>query len=297
MTHKPVLLKEVIDCLRLEEGLVVLDATVNRAGHSKEIAKLIGSTGTLIGLDKDGEAINDAKRYLSRVPCKVILENQSYTELKDVLFKHGINEIDRALFDLGLSSNQIDESGRGFSFQKDEPLLMTFTDEPKKSEITAKDVVNSWKEETLAQIFWGFGNEKYARRIAKKIAEVREKKKINSTFELVGIIKSALPANYKRGKIHFATKVFQALRIAVNDELNTAKTGLEEAFNFLTKGGELLVISFHESEDRIVKHFMKDKENAGVGVRIYKKPITPSEFELSKNPRSRSAKLRLIKKL
>jgi 16S rRNA (cytosine1402-N4)-methyltransferase len=177
---------------------------------------------------------------------------------------------------------------------KDEPLLMTMKENPQSEDLTARDVVNDWSEKNLADIIYGYGEERFARRIARGIAEARKKEKIMTSFDLIRVIEKAVPASYRRGKLHCATKTFQAIRIAVNDELNTLKIGLEKSFEILKKGGRLSVISFHSLEDRIVKNFYKDKQKNGEAKLINKKPIRATEEEIRKNPRSRSAKLRVL---
>ena len=201
------------------------------------------------------------------------------------------------MLDLGLSSDQFETSGRGFTFKNDEPLLMTFKKNPDQGDLTAYQIVNTWEEENIADVIYGYGEEKYSRRIAKAIVNYREKKAIEKTSELVEIISNSVPVFYKRGRIHPATRTFQALRIAVNDELNTLKRGLERGFARLASGGRIAVISFHSLEDRIVKNFNKEKEELEQARIITKKPIVPSEDEVRENPRSRSAKLRILEKI
>jgi 16S rRNA (cytosine1402-N4)-methyltransferase len=208
------------------------------------------------------------------------------------------------MLDLGLSSDQFETSGRGFSFQKNEPLLMTFKENLGPEDLTAKQIVNTWDEENIADIIYGYGEERYSRKIAKGIVGARAVKPIETTFDLVEIIKNSTPSRYAHGKIHPATRTFQALRITVNDEINALKEGLEKGWERLAPGGRMAVISFHSIEDRIVKHFYKSKEwmekADGTSERtaniITKKPITASHQEISENPRSRSAKLRIIEK-
>jgi 16S rRNA (cytosine1402-N4)-methyltransferase len=209
-----------------------------------------------------------------------------------------IKKVNGVVFDLGLSSDHFENSGRGFSFKKDEPLLMTFEKDLTKARFTARDIVNDWDEENIADILYGYGEEKFSRRIAKNIVEARKEKAINTTTDLVEIIEKSVPVWYKKGrKTHFATKTFQALRITVNDELETLKDGLKKGFDALEKQGRLVVVSFHSLEDRIIKNFMRDKKNEREGILITKKPIVPSREEIKENPRSRSAKLRIIEKI
>jgi 16S rRNA (cytosine1402-N4)-methyltransferase len=196
-----------------------------------------------------------------------------------------------------LSSDQLENSGRGFSFLKDEMLLMTMKENPKEEDLTANDIVNTWSEKSLADIIYGYGEEKWSRRIAKAIVESREKAEIKTTFDLVKILESAVGKAYKRQKMHFATRTFQAIRIAVNDELGALRTGLDKGFSILKKGGRMSVISFHSLEDRIVKRFYQAKAKQGKAKLVNKKPITAGETEIKNNPRSRSAKLRILEKI
>ena len=294
--HIPVLLKEVVDLLDLQEGDVVVDGTINRAGHAKEICKLIGKAGTLIGIDTDQNALDEATKNLQDSKCKVILEKENFRNLDKVLKRNDVKKINAILLDLGFSSNQMDDSNRGFSFQKDEPLLMTLKEKTTEKDLTAKEIVNDWDEENIADVIYGYGEETFSRQIAQKIVELRKEKPIETTQDLVAIIEQAVPNWYKHKKIHFATKTFQALRITVNDEIGALKEVLPKAINALAENGRLAVISFHSIEDRIVKQFFKEQKEAGLGQIITKKPITPQRAEVLENPRSRSAKLRIFKK-
>ena len=294
--HIPVLLKEVIDGLDLKQGQTVLDCNLNRGGHSLEILKKIGKNGTLIGIDLDADALNEARVNFEKLPehGRICLMNTNFRKVDEVMEDTRVSSVDAILFDLGLSSEELDISGRGFTFQKDEPLLMTFASNIKEDTLTARDMVNMWSEETLADIIYFYSDEKYARRIAKAIVLKRKEKEIETTFELVDIIAGAVPHLYKKGKTHFATKTFQSLRIAANDEMESLKEGLEKSFNFLKKDGRMAVITFHSLEDRIVKNFFRDLKNKDKLTLINKKPIAPSREEIKENPRSRSSKLRII---
>jgi 16S rRNA (cytosine1402-N4)-methyltransferase len=294
--HIPVLLKEVIDLLNLQKGDAVVDGTINRGGHSKEICKLIGKEGTLIGIDLDQKALDEAENNLKNEDCKIILHKESFRNLDKVLEKAGIEKVDAILLDLGFSSDQMDESKRGLSFQKDEPLLMTLKDNPTEKDLTAKEIVNQWDKENIADIIYGYGEETFSRQIAQKIVELRKKKPIKTTQDFVDVIGEALPSWYKHKKTHFATKTFQALRITVNDEIGALKEVLPKAIEALAEDGRLAVISFHSLEDRIVKQFFKEQKDNEVGTIITKKPIAPSRDEVKENPRSRSAKLRVFEK-
>ena len=280
----------------MKKGFVVLDATLGGGGHAKAILSAIGPSGTLIGLDEDEDALLRAKKILDALPGKKILVRENFRNLARVLRDGGIAEIDAALFDLGLSSFQFEESGRGFSFLKDEPLAMTLGKGRERYAFTAHDVANKWEEENLRDIIAGYGEERYARRIARAIVSAREKGEIKTSRELAEIISAAVPAVYRRGRIHPATRTFQAIRIAVNDELTALKTGIAAAAEALAPGGRIAVISFHSLEDRIVKNFFKDEANKGTLSIQTKKPIVPKEEEIISNPRGRSAKLRIAQK-
>jgi len=296
MAHIPVLLKETIEGLSIKENDIVLDGTINGGGHSFEICKKLNTKGMLIGIDQDTNALAKARKRLQECECQVTLRQENFRNLDKVLDEIGVEKIDKALFDLGLSSNQLEESGRGFSFLKEEPLVMTFNPNPKEADITAWEIVNKWQEENIADVIYGYGDEKFSRRIASNIIKEREDKPINTTFELVDVIKRSVPIWYRRGKTHPATKTFQALRTAVNDEIRSTREGMEKAVERLDKRGRIVVITFHSKEDRLVKMFFKEKQKEGGFVVITKKPIAPTREEIVKNPRSRSAKLRILEK-
>ncbi|MDQ2932963.1 MAG: 16S rRNA (cytosine(1402)-N(4))-methyltransferase RsmH [bacterium] len=292
--HIPVLLHEIIEGFEpvTKQDPIYLDGTLGGAGHALSIAKAFEGKITVVGLDRDMQAISRAQETLKDSTKNLILVNEDFRNLDKVLEAHILTGVDMILLDLGISSDELDNSGRGFTFQKDEPLLMTMGD-PEKYPFTAKDIVNKWSEEVLADIIFGYGEERYARRIAKGIVLYRDKKLIETSGELAEIIKSSVPVFYKRSKIHPATRSFQALRIAVNDELNALREGLVKGYEHLNPKGRMAVISFHSLEDRIVKEFFKKQINAHI---ITKKPITACDQELAENPRSRSAKLRIIEK-
>lgn len=305
MAHTSVLLQEAIDGLALQSGDVYLDATVGSGGHLEEVWRRVKNQAVLAGIDADEMSINITKERLDLVGAKpklAVLNFRNLDKATDIL---DIKKPNKILFDLGWSSDQFnlgdsDESfgkGRGFSFQKDEPLIMTFSSKVSEEETTAYDVVNRWQEENLADVIYGYGEEKYSRRIAKAIVEARKKGEIKTSSQLSEIIKGAVPYFYRFGRIHPATRTFQAIRIAVNDELQALQEGLRKGFEILEKGGRIAVISFHSLEDRIVKNFFKSLVTEEKGELINKKPITPSEEEISKNPRSRSAKLRIFQKI
>lgn len=302
--HKSVLLQETLKGLEVKDDEVIVDMTLGGAGHLSAIAQTGAKNLTLIGLDADSFAIQVARERLKEAlkespqkTSKIILKNIYFNHLDEVLAKEKISKIDKVLFDLGYSSFEIEDPQRGFSFQKEGPLQMTYADKLNKSQLTADDVVNSFQEENLADIIYGFGEEKFSRRIAKGIVEARKKKPIKTTTELAKIIEDSVPAFYRRGKISPATKTFQAIRIAVNSELERLKMALSFSFEKLSPNGKIAVITFHSLEDRIVKRFFRSKVKEGLGILINKKPIVPGEQELKDNPRSRSAKLRIIQKI
>ena len=251
----------------------------------------MGSSVKIIALDQDEDAVNRAKEEL--FACGSIVKNGNFRNLNRILDETGINQPNKILFDLGLSSNQLEESHRGFSFQKDEPLLMTFEKNPLDYRVTAAAIVNSWNQEEIADILWRFGEERRARKIAGAIVAARKHQPITTAKQLAELVAKISP----RGKIHPATKTFQALRIAVNDELNALTEGLCQSFQRLAPNGRLAVISFHSLEDRIVKNFFRDKNQEKLGKTLTKKPITPTSEEIARNPRARSAKLRIIEKI
>ena len=294
MTHTTVLLHEAVDGLNLKQGSVFVDATLNAGGHSQLVLSQLDGNVRIIGIDIDADAIARAKTNINTNNAAFFQEN--FRNLDKVLDEAGMTHVDGMIFDLGLSSNQIEESGRGFSFKTDEPLLMTMKKDLKSTDITASEIVNSWAEESLADIIYGYGEDRFARRIAKAIVAAREIREIKTAQELADIIASAVP-KFGFKKINPATKTFQAIRIAVNDELGAIKEALPKAFERLNPGGRISIISFHSLEDRIVKRFFKEKSEAGEGKLITKKPITPSPQEVAENPRSRSAKLRIIEKI
>ena len=274
---------------------MVVDATLGAGGHSSAIANILDGEVTIAGFDLDLDALDIAKKTVGTTGAKFIPIHANFRTMESALREKGISEVQGVLFDLGISSMEIGESGRGFSFKYDEPLLMTLQNPIEEDTLTARDVVNSTREEELANIIYEFGEERFSRMIAKAIVEARRKQKIETTSQLVAIISNAVPAFYRKGKINPATKTFQALRIYVNDELGAVKEGLQGAWNILAPGGRIAVITFHSLEDRIVKNYFKElpKEEATI---ITKKPIAPSRTEVVANPRSRSAKLRIIEK-
>src|SRR3989338_2768534 len=301
--HRTVLLHEAIEQLGIKSGDIVVDATLGGAGHATAIAESLGKGGALIGMDLDQEAIGRAKIALEKFSKpKIHLATANFRNLSSELAKLGVTKIDKALFDLGLSGYQL-SAGRGFSFSArggqatDEPLMMTYSANPSESTLTAAMIVNEWAEESIADIIFGWGEERYSRRIAKRIIESRAKSPIRTSLQLAEIIRGAVPPAYRHGRIHPATRTFQALRIAVNDELGALKEGLAGAWANLSQGGRIAVITFHSIEDREVKRLFVKWEKMGEGKRITRSPIRPSAEEIKVNPRSRSAKLRVVEKI
>lgn len=297
MAHTSVLLQEAIDGLELQAGDVYLDATTGSGGHMEEVWRRFKDQIVLAGIDADEMSVEITREKLDLSGAKpklAVLNFRNIDKAPEIL---DVKNPTKILFDLGWSSDQFEEGGRGFSFQKDEPLVMSFKSNVGKENTTAHDVVNKWQEGNLADVIYGYGEEKYARRIAKAIVQAREEKEIKTSGELAEIVKKAVPIFYRFGRIHPATRTFQAIRIAVNDELRALEEGVTKGFEILKDGGRIAVISFHSLEDRIVKRFFKLKQENNKGEIINKKPITPNEEEIKINPRSRSAKLRIIKKI
>ncbi len=297
MAHRSVLVKEVLEGLSLKENDVVVDGTINGGGHSLEIVKYLGKKGILVGIDQDASALEISGELLKAVSPRIHLVHNNTRNLKTILKQLEISHIDKILLDLGWSSNQFENPDRGFSFLLDGPLTMTLSEEGKFSQFTAEDMVNDWAEQSLVDVIEGYGEERYARMIVKAIIEKRLEKRITRTLELAEIIKNAVPLKYQHGPTHPATKTFQALRIAVNDEMQALSEILEQSFEVLSPLGRVVVISFHSIEDRIVKNFFKQKKEKGEAILINKKPIIASEEELFINRRSRSAKLRILQKI
>lgn len=297
MPHVPVLLKEVIKGLYLKKGDVVLDGTVGEGGHAKEMCRVVGKAGKVIGLDEDESAIKESQEKLASCSCIFFLFKENFRNLDSVLTELGLRELNGALFDIGLRVTQLEMSGRGFSYRRDEPLLMTWSADLSDGKLTAYEIVNRWSEGAIARILKEYGEERFAFQIARGIVRARETGTIHRTVDLVRIIQESTPLRYQQGKVHCARKTFQALRITVNDELNALKEGIEKALHFLTGGGRCAVISFHSLEDKIVKKFFKEKSAEKNFVLVTKRPIIPSEEEKALNPLSRSAKLRIIEKI
>ena len=308
-THRPVLLGECIEALNIRPEGIYLDGTLGRAGHSREIARRLSGSGRLICVDRDQAALDAARERLGEWMDRVTLVHSNFDRVSEILDELGISGVDGMLFDLGVSSPQLDDGSRGFSYMADAPLDMRMD---RSEGLTAADVVNTWSQEELRRILFQYGEERYAPLIAAAIVRHREERPIETTLELVDIIKEAMPARALKEKQHPAKRSFQAIRIAVNDELSSVDRMIQGAVPKLNKGGRLAVITFHSLEDRIVKTgfgaFAKgcicppDFPVCVCGRTpdiklVNKKPILPSQQEIEENPRARSAKLRVAEKL
>ncbi|ADE71293.1 MULTISPECIES: 16S rRNA (cytosine(1402)-N(4))-methyltransferase RsmH [Priestia] len=307
--HTTVLLKEAAEGLNIKPDGVYVDCTLGGAGHSEYIVKQLSEKGKLIAFDQDDVALANAKEKLAPYLDRVILIKSNFRYLKEQLMKHGIEEVDGVLFDLGVSSPQLDTPERGFSFHHDAPLDMRMD---QNSMFSAYNVVNEWPYEKLVKIFFQYGEEKFSKQIARKIEAYRESKPIETTLELVDLIKDGIPAPARRTGGHPAKRIFQAIRIAVNDELQVFEDAIEQAMDVIKKGGRVSVITFHSLEDRICKVAFKNASTVpqlphGLPIIpeefkpkmkvITRKPILPSEEEIEENKRARSAKLRIVEKL
>ena len=295
MKHESVLLTEAVEGLDIKENDVVVDGTIGGAGHFSHLLEALGPSGTLIGIDADSDAVERAQKVVDSVKGgpKVHLVTNNFRNLGSVLSDLEIPHISKALFDLGWSSFHLSR-GRGFSFKADEALLMTYG-EPEAGK-TAADLINSATEEELSEIIFTYGEERFARAIAKGIVRSRKEKAILTTFDLVAIIEASVPGWYTHRRLHPATKTFQALRIAVNDELGALREGLTTAMERLVPGGRIAVITFHSIEDRIVKQMFRDAVYTKDGSLVNRKPIVPGDIEARANPRARSGKLRIFER-
>ena len=288
--------EEVLFWLVREDGRTYLDCTVGYSGHAEKLLKASGPGTRLIGLDRDAVAIAASRERLARFGDRVFLLHGHFVDLKQHLAASGIGQVDGILFDLGVSSPQLEEPARGFSFQGDGLLDMRMD---QSMSGTAADLINRWPEAQLADAIFQFGEERFSRRIARAIVRARDRHPLATTKELVSVIEGAVPANYRHGRIHCATRTFQAFRIAVNQELDCLEPALRDAVDVLSPGGRLCVISFHSLEDRIVKHTFRalsGKDNPSLMV-LTKKPQVPTREESDRNPRSRSAKLRAAQRV
>lgn len=307
--HTTVLLKETVDGLAIRPDGIYVDCTLGGAGHSEYLVKQLNEQGRLICFDQDMTAIENAKIKLAAYLDQVTFVHANFRYLKEELYKIGIEKVDGILYDLGVSSPQLDTPERGFSYNYDAPLDMRMD---QTSELTAFHVVNEWPYEKLVKIFFRYGEEKFSKQVARKIEQAREVAPIETTFQLVELIKAGIPAAARRTGGHPAKRIFQAIRIAVNDELGAAEDSLEDAIRMIKVGGRVSVITFHSLEDRLTKTIFKEASSvpnlppnlpvipAGLEPMlklVTRKPILPSEEELEVNNRSRSAKLRIVEKL
>lgn len=295
--HTPVLLSETILSLNLKPGGTYVDGTLGGGGHASAVLEKLKGNVTVIGFDRDNEALMRAKSRLKSLGADPILFHTSFRFIEKELVKSSHVPVDAILLDIGFSSDQLDVSKRGFSFLRDEPLEMTLEYPITEETLTAKDLLNSSSEEALANMIYAYGEERYARRIAKQIVERRQVHPLTTTFDLVSCVDAAVPSAYKRGRIHPATKTFQAIRIAVNDELRALEEGIQGGFNTLKCNGRFAIITFHSLEDRIVKRTFRTLVAEGKALLVTKKPIVASEQEQKENPRARSAKLRVIERI
>jgi len=289
--HTPVMTDEVIMWLAPKPNARLIDCTVGEGGHSKLLLARIQPNGAILGFEWDHALFSRVQNEMCLAyGDRFVLVCENFANLERVASSRGFKNVSGVLLDLGLSSWHIKESGRGFTFQNNEPLDMRFSD---KADLTAMEIVNYWKRADIEYLLFNYGQERFARRITREIMRSRP---LKTTFDLIEAIRNATPGGYRRQKIHFATKTFQALRIAVNNELDNLQTVLPQAVNLLVPNGRLVVISFHSLEDGIVKRFIKEQSRTGTVEALTKKPLTPSINEVVRNPYARSAKLRVLKK-
>jgi len=305
--HISVLLNETISSLNLNENSVIVDATLGYGGHSSYILERIDK-GYLFAFDQDSEAIRHSADRLSKIGTNFTIIKSNFINIEEELEKRGVTKVDGVLFDLGVSSPQLDDRERGFSYHEDARLDMRMD---RDNKLSAYEVVNNYSKEDLAKIFYKYGEDKFSNNIAKKIVEYRQNKNIETTLELVDIIKSAVPMKFRKDK-HPARQIFQAIRIEVNKELDVIEPALEQALEMLNVGGRVAVITFHSLEDRLVKNYFKEKTKVNELVKglpvipdeylpdyklVVNKAIEPTKEELENNPRARSAKLRVIERI
>ncbi|MGE5379541.1 MAG: 16S rRNA (cytosine(1402)-N(4))-methyltransferase RsmH [Methylocystaceae bacterium] len=306
--HKPVLLDQTIEQLLTDPQGVYVDGTVGGGGHLRALAARLKPPAVIIGLDRDGDILKRTAADLTDLNLELHLKNANFAELDAVVKATGFSAVDGIMMDLGVSSFQIDEEERGFSYQFDVPLDMRMD---RRQEIDAAQIVNTWEQKDIRQILWDYGEERYAPQIAAAIVKERLETQITTTGQLVDVIKRSVPAAYRRAK-HPARRTFQALRIAVNQELEAIEQALPQAFNLLKPGGRLAIITFHSLEDRLVKRFMAERctgcicppkqpvctcHRQPAARLVTRKPIAPSDDEVNDNPRARSARLRVVEKL
>ena len=307
-SHQSVLLKESIDALQIRPDGIYVDGTLGGGGHSLEICRRLSAKGRLIGIDQDADALHAASDRLAEYSDRVTIVRSNFCDMKKVLREINLTFIDGVILDLGVSSYQLDTAGRGFTYREDAPLDMRMD---QRQPQTARDIVNGYSEMELYRVIRDYGEEKFAKRIAAGIVRERQKKQLETTGELIQVIKAAVPAKAREGGGHPAKRTFQAIRIELNRELDVLQDSLEEMIDLLNDGGRIAVITFHSLEDRIVKNIFRTCENPctcppgfpvcvcgkkSKGTVITKKPILPGQEELERNPRSKSAKLRIFEK-
>lgn len=306
--HVSVLLKESIDNLAIKPGGIYVDCTLGGAGHSREIADRMGPEGTLVAVDQDQAAVQNAQHELQTMPGKIHIVHDNFMNIKQIMTTLQITEVDGVLFDLGVSSHQLDVAERGFSYMQDAPLDMRMDS---TAPLSARQIVNCWDEQAIAEIIWEYGEERWAKRIAQFVVRERSQNPIETTGHLVEIIKKAIPAGARREGPHPAKRTFQAIRIAVNNELGILADTLRAAVAMLRSGGRICIITFHSLEDRICKRTLQELAKSCIcppnlpictcnkkrELKLMGKPIVPSDEEITHNPRARSAKLRVAEKI
>ena len=295
-SHEPVLVDEILFWLQCKPGGVYVDCTLGYAGLATRILDHTAPDGILVGIDRDAVALAESRSRLHDVMARVRLKHGNFSELKTMVAETGLLRVDGVIFDLGVSSPQLDRPERGFSFREDGPLDMRMDQREGR---TAADLIRDLPETELADLIYQLGEERYSRRIARAIVQARMQGAISTTRELAAVVERAVPASYRHGRIHCATRTFQALRIAVNRELDVLEPALRNAVDILSPGGRVCAVSFHSLEDRIVKHTFRALANGPeASVRVLtKKPVIASEAERDHNPRSRSAKLRVVERM
>lgn len=295
-SHEPVLVEEILFWLQCKPGGVYVDCTLGYAGLAARLLDRTAPDGILVGIDRDAAALAESQMRLREVAHRVHFRHGNFCDLKALIMGSGVSRVDGVIFDLGVSSPQLDRAERGFSFREDGPLDMRMDQREGR---TAADLVRDLPETELADLIYQLGEERYSRRIARAIVQARMQGVIGTTWQLAAVVGRAVPASYRHGRIHCATRTFQALRIAVNRELDVLEPALRDAVDILAPGGRVCAVSFHSLEDRIVKHTFRSLANGSeASVRVLtKKPVIASESERSRNPRSRSAKLRVVERI